>query len=72
MCFPKDFFFNEKGFPGGSLVKYLPNKQEMPVWSLDQENPLDKEMETRWSSLAWRIPQREGYISWGHKESDTA
>ena len=39
-------YLNELGFPGGSVVKCLPNKQEMPVWSPDQENPLDKEMAT--------------------------
>ena len=35
---------------------------------------LEKEMETRCSVLAWRIPWTEepgGYSPWGHKESDT-
>ena len=70
MYFSKDVL-NEMGFPGGSVVKCLPNKQEMPVCSLDQENPLDKEMVTHSSILDWRIPKREGYIPWGHKESHT-
>ena len=52
-------FLNEMGFPSGSVVKYLPKKQEMPVGSLDVENPLDKEMETHSSIFAWRIPQKE-------------
>ena len=40
------------GFPGGSVVKNLPAKQEMQVWSLGQENPLEKEMTTHSSILA--------------------
>ena len=34
------------GFAGGSVVKNSPALQEMWVWSLDQEDPQDKEMET--------------------------
>ena len=30
-------------FPGGSVVKSLPAKQETQVWSLGQEDPLEKE-----------------------------
>ena len=33
--------------------------QEMQVWSLWQEDPQEKEMETHSSSLAWRIPWTE-------------
>ena len=29
------------GFPGGSVVKNLPAAQEMHVWSLGQEYPLE-------------------------------
>ena len=47
-------------FPGGSVVKNLPAGQEMWVWSLGQEDPLEKEMATRSSILAWRIPWTEG------------
>ena len=32
------------GFPGGSVVKSPPAKQEMWVRSLGQEDPLEKEM----------------------------
>ena len=39
-------------FPGGSLVKNPPAKQEMWVWSLGQEDPLGKEMATHSSALA--------------------
>ena len=42
--------------PDGSAVKNLPAKQEMLVQSLSQEDPLEKEMATHSSILAWRIP----------------
>ena len=41
---------------------------------LSQEDPLEKEVATRSSILAWKIPQTEGqggYNLWCHKESDT-
>ena len=41
------------------MVKNLPAKQEMQVWSLGWEDPLKKEMETHSSILAWRIPWTE-------------
>ena len=46
-------------FPVAQMVKNLPALQETYVWSLDQEDPLEKEMATRSSILAWRIPQTE-------------
>ena len=61
------------GFCGGSVVKSLPAMQEikeMWVQSLGQEDPLEEEMATHSSILAWRIPWM-GYCPWGHKESDT-
>ena len=33
--------------------------QETQIWSLDQEDPLEKEMATSFSVLAWRIPWTE-------------
>ena len=39
-------------FPGGSVVKNLPAKQEMWVQSLGQEDPLEKVMATHSSILA--------------------
>ena len=48
--------------------------QETQVQSLSQEDPLEKEMATPSSILAWRIPWTEepgGYSPWDHKESDT-
>ena len=44
------------------------------VRSLGQEDPLEKEMASHSSILAWRIPGTEepvGYSPWGSKESDT-
>ena len=48
-----------KGFPGGSVVKNLPAKQEMQVWSLGWEDPLKREMATHSSIIAWRLPWTE-------------
>ena len=41
------------------LVKNLPVIQETPVQSLGWEDPLEKEMATHFSTLAWRIPWTE-------------
>ena len=41
------------------MVKNLPAMQETQVGSLDQEDPLEKEMTTHSSILAWRIPWTE-------------
>ena len=41
------------------MVKNLPAMQETQVRSLGQEDPLDKEMKTHSSILAWRIPWTE-------------
>ena len=38
-------------------VKCLPAMQETQVWSLGWEDPLEKEMATDSSTLAWKIPQ---------------
>ena len=40
-------------------VKNLPAMQEMWVSSLGQEDPLEKEMETHSSILAWKMPSIE-------------
>ena len=37
------------------MIKNLPAMQETRVQSLDQEDPLEKEMATRFSILAWTI-----------------
>ena len=56
------------------LVKSLPAMQETKVWFLGWEDPLQKEMATHSSVLAWRIPQTEepGRLqSVGSQELDT-
>ena len=40
-------------------VKLLPTMQETQFRSLGQEDPLEKEMATHSSVLAWRIPGTE-------------
>ena len=40
-------------------VKRLPAMRETWVRSLDQEYPLEKEMATHCSTLAWKIPRME-------------
>ena len=53
------------GFSGGSVVKNLPVRQETQVQSLSQEGPLEKEMATHSSILAWET-------SWTEKPAATA
>ena len=56
------------------MVKHLPTMWETQVRSLGQEDPLEKEMATHSSTLAWRIPWTEepgGLQSIGSQESDT-
>ena len=43
------------GFPVGSAVKNPPAKQKSQVRSLGQEDPLEKEVATHSSILAWEI-----------------
>ena len=49
--------------------------QETQVWSLEREDPLEKETATRFGILIWKNPmdRRPGglYSPWGPKESDT-
>ena len=40
-------------------VKHLPTMQDTRVQSLGQEDPLEKEMATHSSTLAWKIPWTE-------------
>ena len=49
--------------------------QEMQVWSLGQEDPLEKEMATHSSILVWKTSWTEepaGYSPQDRKESDSA
>ena len=62
------------GFPGGSEGKASACNTEDPDQSLGWEDPLEKEMATHSSTLAWKSPWMEepvGYSPWGHKELDT-
>ena len=60
-------------FPTVRMVKNLPAMQETQVQFLGQEDPVEKEMTTYSSILAWRIPWTEelSKLPWGCKESDT-
>jgi len=57
------------------VVKNPPTKQETWVQSLSRKDPLEKEMATHSSILAWAIPWIEEtgrlYSPWSCKESDT-
>ena len=56
------------------IVKNLPAIQETQVQSLGREDPLEKEMATHSSTLAWKIPWMEsmvGYIVHGVAKSQT-
>ena len=62
------------GFPGGSVVKSLPAKQETRVWSLGREDPPEKDWQPTLVFLPGESHGRRslvGYSPWGHKESDT-
>ena len=48
-----------KGFPGGSGLNRLPPMRETGIRSLGWEYPLEKEMATHSSIVAWRIPWTE-------------
>ena len=55
------------GFPGGSVVKYMPTMQETQIQSLGQDDPLEKGIAIHSSILAWRIPWKvepDGYSPW--------
>ena len=52
------------------VLKNLPAMKETQVWSLGQEDPLEKGMATHSTIFAWRIQWTEtlaGYSPWGHK-----
>ena len=47
------------GFPGGTVVKNLPELRETWNLSLGREDPLEKEMETHSNIFAWEVLQTE-------------
>ena len=55
---------SSKGFLDGSVVKNPPAKQETWVQSLGQENPLEKEMATHSSILAWEIHEQRSLVGY--------
>ena len=60
--FPKDQVHNPFCFRTSLVaqkVKRLPTMQETWVWSLGRKDPLEKEMATHSSTLAWKIPWME-------------
>ena len=60
VCFCFYVYWVTIGFPGGSVVKNLPVKvQEIQVWSLGQEDPLEEEIAAHPSFLAWEVPWTE-------------
>ena len=61
----------EKSSLVAQMVKRLPTMRETQVRSLGWEDPLEKEMATHSSILAWKVPRTEerGRLqSTGHKE----
>ena len=52
-------------------VKILPAMQETQVWSVSRQDTLEKEMATRSSIPAWRIPWTEEAIVHGVAKSQT-
>ena len=54
-----------RGFLIARLVKNLPAVPETRFLSLGREDPLEKEMATHSSVLAWKIPQAEKPIGGG-------
>ena len=54
------------------MVKHLLAMQKTRVRPLGWEDPLEKEMATHSSTLAWKIPWTEepgSYSPWGRKEA---
>ena len=61
-------------YPGGSVSKESASNAGDPVQSLSQRDPLEEEIATHSSILAWRIPRTEepgGLQSMWSQESDT-
>ena len=64
----------KQGFPGGSVVKNLPAKQETWVQSLARQDLLEEEMATHSSILILEVPWTEepgGLQSMGSRKSQT-
>ena len=61
MCsiFKHIFTYMEEVSLVAQMVKRLPTMQETQVRSLGREDPLEKEIATHSSTLAWKIPWME-------------
>ena len=66
---PQRTVYNIRASLGAHVVKNVLSVLETRVRSLGQEDPLEKEMATHSSILAWRIPRTE---ETGGPQSDTA
>ena len=67
-------FFPSRASLVAQRIKHLPAMQETRGWSLGGEDPLEKEVTTHSSIVAWRIPwtEKSGRLqSMGSQESDT-
>ena len=53
-CYPSEFQFAQLVLPVAQRVKHLSATRETWVRSVDQEDPLEKEMATYSSILAWK------------------
>ena len=67
----KNRVYRNKGILGGSVVKNSPAMQEVQVWSLDQDNSLEKEMATHSRILAWETLLQRGLVDGIHNQLDT-
>ena len=56
---PQMFITKVENLQVAQRLKHLPAMRETLVWSLGQENPLEKKMATHSSILAWIIPWME-------------
>ena len=67
----RKYYGHNTGFPGGSVVKNPPvNAGDMRQIPLSQKDPLEKELATHSSILAWKSHGQKslvGYSSWGCK-----
>ena len=63
--------YSHPGFPMAQTVKHLPTLRKTGVGSLGQEDALEKEMATPFSTLAWKIPWTEEVTVHGVTKSRT-
>ena len=58
-CLEETYPPYQPAFLVAQMIKYLPATRETWVQSLGWEDPLEKEMATHSSTLAWKIPWTE-------------